>query len=94
MLKFCIQADIQDVYTTAKFEGIQEELNRILYLVDKEDKEDDIYWSYIMVENTSKCFWIDPIGGGKVQEKQFQVNCEWRNFEFKGIDCRHILKVL
>lgn len=86
----------QEMYTNAKFGEIQDEIRELGYLTEEGQIEDDTTIIYRFLDETPRCKWSDPSGvlvEATYNKVTTHIVCQCHNMEFKGIICRHIMKV-
>ncbi|KAH7672201.1 FHY3/FAR1 family protein [Dioscorea alata] len=98
MLTNChFEKQLQEAYTNKNFKLFQDELRGMLYC----------NLTFVRLEGVTSIFQVTDILKGKdgrvrrqvgfnvhQKELEFDIRCTCRLFEFKGIICRHICKVL
>ena len=95
-----MEKQFQDIYTNDKFKEFQKEIINVMYcectllesigsIFDYQVEENQYVGDYQTrrIIKYNVCF-IKEIGD------EYEVKCECRLFEFRGIICRHIIKVL
>ncbi|KAK7324381.1 hypothetical protein VNO77_27916 [Canavalia gladiata] len=89
---FGIEYQFQKVYTSGKFKEFQEEVACIMYCNAAFEKKEGLVSAYSVVESKKIQDAIKYVTFNvHFDEEGFEVQCECRLFEFKGILCRHIL---
>ncbi|KAK3172179.1 hypothetical protein Dsin_033160 [Dipteronia sinensis] len=90
-----LEKQFQEAYTTEKFKDFQQELSANLYCEVSLDKENFPCSEFTVGENVMVGNTITTIPFTVLlKEADFEINCNCRLFEFKGILCRHVIAVL
>ncbi|KAK3190296.1 hypothetical protein Dsin_029857 [Dipteronia sinensis] len=90
-----LEKQFQEAYTTEIFKDFQQELSANLYCEVSLDKENFPCSEFTVGENVMVGNTITTIPFTVLlKEADFEINCNCRLFEFKGILCRHVIAVL
>ncbi|KAK3217813.1 hypothetical protein Dsin_011783 [Dipteronia sinensis] len=90
-----LEKQFQEAYTIEKFKDFQQELSANLYCEVSLHKENFPCSEFTVGENVMVGNIITTIPFTVLlKEADFEINCNCRLFEFKGIICRHVIAVL
>ncbi|XP_018859136.2 protein FAR-RED IMPAIRED RESPONSE 1-like [Juglans regia] len=94
--RYPFEKQFQSAYTLAKFKEVQDELRGFLYLTTKEMGCESGRYTFVVVDEVQ-------VGDDllkrvtfivKVDQDPLDVECSCKLFEFRGILCRHALRIL
>ncbi|KAF5459929.1 hypothetical protein F2P56_019835 [Juglans regia] len=94
--RYPLEKQFQSAYTLAKFKEVQEELRGFLYLTTKEMGCEDGRYMFVVVDEiqVGNDLLKRVTFNVEVDQDPLDVKCSCKLFEFKGILCRHALRVL
>ncbi|KAF5454711.1 hypothetical protein F2P56_024357 [Juglans regia] len=94
--RYPLEKQFQSAYTLAKFKEVQEKLRGFLYLTTKEMGCEDGRYMFVVVDEiqVGNDLLKRVTFNVEVDQDPLDVKCSCKLFEFRGILCRHTLRVL
>ncbi|CAO2834613.1 unnamed protein product [Amaranthus hypochondriacus] len=92
LTEYVIESVFQRLYTSKKFEEFQEQVRLVTYTSAKKVEDDGRSCVYDVVTKRAKWPFLRQ-NKVTLDRVSFDVKCDCKNFEFRGIICAHIVRV-